>query len=52
MTMTTVLMIVMLEEKERRTKIEKKFYSGRKLTETYKTNWITIEIKLQAKGKW
>ena len=52
MAVTNVMKMMMIEEKARRTKIEKKFYSGRMVTETYRTNWITIELKFQAKEKW
>ena len=49
----TVEMIMMMEEKEqeRRRKKENKSYAGKMVTETYKTSWVTVGIKLWARGR-
>lgn len=53
MIMMAVIIIMMMEKKEQESgkKVEK-FYSSRVVTGTYRTNWITIEIKPQAQEKW
>lgn len=53
MIMMAVIIIMMMEKKEHRNgrKVEK-FYSSRIVTETYRINWITIEIKPKTKEKW
>jgi hypothetical protein len=46
------MMIIMIEEEEKINSIlENKFYLCRLVMQTYRTNWITKDIKVQAKEK-